>query len=88
MRGRNCGKSAASAAPAPGQLSYVSDVVEDADRYYYVAEFGENHRITKLDPDGKFVKCWGSEGSEPGQLSRARASPWGRKTATFTWPTP
>jgi DNA-binding beta-propeller fold protein YncE len=63
----------------PAQLSYVSDVVQDADRYYYVAEFGENHRITKLDPDGKFVKCWGSEGSEPGQLSRARALALGPK---------
>ena len=63
----------------PGQLSYVSDVVQDADRYYYVAEFGENHRITKLDPDGNFVKCWGSEGSEPGQFSRARALALGPK---------
>ena len=72
----------------PGQLGYVSDVVQDADGYYYVAEFGENHRITKLDPDGKFVKCWGSEGSEPGQFSRARALALGPKTATSTWPTP
>ncbi len=63
----------------PGQLGYVSDVVQDADGYYYVAEFGENHRITKLDPDGKFVKCWGSEGSGPGQLSRARALALGPK---------
>ena len=63
----------------PGQLGYVSDVVQDADGYYYVAEFGENHRITKLDPDGKFVKCWGSEGSEPGQFSRARALALGPK---------
>jgi DNA-binding beta-propeller fold protein YncE len=63
----------------PGQLGYVSDVVQDADGYYYVAEFGENHRITKLDPDGNFVKCWGSEGTEPGQLSRARALALGPK---------
>ena len=63
----------------PGQLGYVSDVVQDADGYYYVAEFGENHRITKLDPDGKFVKCWGSEGTEPGQLSRACALALGPK---------
>jgi sugar lactone lactonase YvrE len=62
-----------------GQLGYVSDVVQDADRYYYVAEFGENHRITKLDPYGKFVKCWGSEGSAPGQFSRARALALGPK---------
>jgi len=49
----------------PGQLGYVSDVVEDAEGYYYVAEFGENHRITKLESDGKFVKCSWSEGSAP-----------------------
>src|SRR5438132_9692704 len=31
----------------PGQLSYISDVVQDADGYYYVAEFGQNGRISK-----------------------------------------
>jgi DNA-binding beta-propeller fold protein YncE len=56
-----------------GQLAYVSDVVQDADGYYYVAEFGENQRITKLDSEGKFVCCWGSAGTEPGQFQRARA---------------
>ncbi len=61
------------AGTAPGQLGYVSDAVQDADGFYYVAEFGENQRITKLDADGKFVKCWGSAGSEPGQFARARA---------------
>jgi sugar lactone lactonase YvrE len=58
---------------APGQLGYVSDVVQDADGYYYLSEFGANQRITKLDSDGKFVRCWGSEGTEPGQFQRARA---------------
>jgi DNA-binding beta-propeller fold protein YncE len=57
----------------PGQLGYVSDVVQDADGYYYIAEFGENHRISKFDADGKFVTCWGEEGIEPGQFSRIRA---------------
>jgi DNA-binding beta-propeller fold protein YncE len=57
----------------PGQLGYVSDVVQDGDGCYYVAEFGENQRITKLDADGKFIKCWGSAGTEPGQFGRARA---------------
>ena len=72
----------------PGQLGYVSDVVQDADGCYYVAEFGENHRITKLDPAGKFIKCWGSEGTEPGQLSRAAPSPSAPRMAISTWPTP
>jgi DNA-binding beta-propeller fold protein YncE len=57
----------------PGQLGYVSDAIQDPDGFYYIAEFGENSRITKLDPDGKFVKCWSSPGDQPGELSRARA---------------
>jgi DNA-binding beta-propeller fold protein YncE len=61
------------AGTAPGQFGYISDAVQDADGYYYVAEFGENQRISKLDGDGRFVKCWGSPGIEPGQFGRARA---------------
>ena len=57
----------------PGQLSYVSDAVQDADGFYYVAEFGDNQRISKFDSAGKFVMCWGSPGSEPGQFARIRA---------------
>jgi sugar lactone lactonase YvrE len=55
------------------QLGYVSDVVQDDDGYYYVAEFGEVQRISKLSPDGAFVTSWGAEGSEPGQFARVRA---------------
>jgi DNA-binding beta-propeller fold protein YncE len=57
----------------PGQLGYVSDAVQDKDGFYYVAEFGENQRITKLDAEGRFVRCWGSPGTEPGQFARIRA---------------
>jgi sugar lactone lactonase YvrE len=63
----------APAGKAEGQLSYVSDVVQDASGFYYIAEFGETSRITKMDENGKFVRCWGSPGLEPGQLGRARA---------------
>jgi len=59
--------------PAPGQFGYVSDVVQDADGFYYVSEFGPNERITKLDLDGKVVKCWGEKGTEPGQFNHLRA---------------
>src|SRR5262245_8180044 len=58
---------------APGQLSYVSDVVQDEARFYYVAEFGANQRNSKFDPDFRFVTCWGGPGTEPGQFQRARA---------------
>ncbi|MBY0523324.1 MAG: hypothetical protein K2R98_07990 [Gemmataceae bacterium] len=61
------------AGSAPGQLSYISDAVQDADGFYYIAEFGENGRISKFDVDGKFVKCWGSPGTEPGQFARPRS---------------
>jgi DNA-binding beta-propeller fold protein YncE len=61
------------AGTAPGQLSYVSDAVQDRDGFYYVAEFGDTQRITKLDSEGRFVKCWGAPGTEPGQFSRIRA---------------
>jgi sugar lactone lactonase YvrE len=61
------------AGTAPGQLGYVSDAVQDDDGYFYLAEFGENQRISKFDADGHFVTCWGSAGSEPGQFARARA---------------
>lgn len=57
----------------PGQFGYVSDVVQDEDGYWYVAEFGQNQRISKLTPKGKFVTCWGGEGKEPGKLARPRA---------------
>ncbi len=57
----------------PGQLGYVSDVVQDREGNYYLSEFGQNDRITKLDPQGKLIRCWGSMGTEPGQFQRARA---------------
>lgn len=61
------------AGTAPGQLSYVSDALRDAQGNFYVAEFGDNQRISKFDADGRFLKCWGEPGSEPGQFARVRA---------------
>ena len=57
----------------PGQFGYVSDCVQDDEGFYYLSEFGQNDRITKLDPEGKFVGTWGSSGTEPGQFQRVRA---------------
>ncbi len=57
----------------PGKLSYVSAVVQDADGFFYLAEFGDNQRISKFTEAGQFVKCWGSPGSDPGQFARVRA---------------
>lgn len=61
------------AGPNPGEFGYVSDVVQDADGFYYVSEFGPNDRITKLDSGGNVVACWGSKGIEPGQFNQIRA---------------
>jgi DNA-binding beta-propeller fold protein YncE len=57
----------------PGQFGYVSDAVQDAEGYFYLSEFGANERITKLDLDGKLVKCWGEKGTGPGEFNHARA---------------
>src|ERR1043166_7093044 len=43
---------------APGQFGYISDAVQHDDGFYYVAEFGENQRISKLNAQGKFLNCW------------------------------
>lgn len=61
------------AGTAPGQFSYISAAIQDEDGFYYVAEFGENQRISKLDAKGQFLHCWGSPGNEPGQFARIRA---------------
>lgn len=57
----------------PGQLSYVSDVLQDQDGYFYLSEFGDNQRISKFDVEGNFIKCWGGPGNDPGQFARIRA---------------
>src|SRR5947209_14514505 len=47
--GRELRKIGGEAGTGPGQLGYISDAVQDEDGNFYVAEFAENHRITKLD---------------------------------------
>lgn len=57
----------------PGQFGYISDAVQDAEGFYYLSEFGETSRISKLQSDGTFVTCWGTVGTAPGEFSRIRA---------------
>ncbi len=71
--GKELRKIGGEAGTGPGQFSYISDAVQDSDGFYYVAEFGDLPRISKLDAEGRFVCCWGSGGQEPGQFSRIRA---------------
>ena len=58
-------------------LGYISHAIEDEDGNYYIAEFGEIQRITKLNHDGKLIKQWGSAGSDPGQFARVRSLAFG-----------
>jgi len=59
--------------PGAGQASDVfqrpTDVAWDAAGNIYVADGYGNSRIAKFDKNGKFVKSWGSRGTEQGQLN-------------------
>lgn len=57
----------------PGQFGYLSDCVQDPDGNYFVSEFGQNDRITKLDSQGRFLFCFGKNGTAPGEFQRVRA---------------
>jgi DNA-binding beta-propeller fold protein YncE len=46
-----------------------TDVAWDAAGNIYVSDGNGNARIAKFDKNGKFIKSWGSRGSEPGQLN-------------------
>jgi len=63
------------ALPGTGQQSDVfqrpTDVAWDAAGNIYVADGYGNSRIAKFDKNGKFVKSWGSRGSENGQFNIA-----------------
>jgi DNA-binding beta-propeller fold protein YncE len=56
----------------PGPFAYASDVVQDVEGNFYLSEFGENDRIRKLSPEGRYLKHWGNHGSRPGELTQPR----------------
>lgn len=57
----------------PGQLDLVTDVVQDAEGNYYIAQMGEFDRIQKFSPDGEYLMQWGGHGDEPGHFSRPQS---------------
>ena len=58
------------AGQGPGEFGLVTDVVQDSQGFYYVAEYGDNDRIQKFTADGRYVLGWGGHGSGPGQFRR------------------
>ena len=54
----------------PGEFGLVTDVVQDSQGNYYVAEYGEYDRIQKFTSDGRFLFQWGGHGNEVGQFVR------------------
>lgn len=54
----------------PGQFYFVTDVVQDSRGHYYVGQYGQIDRIQEFDPQGQFVRTFGSQGELPGQFSR------------------
>ncbi|MGE0607525.1 MAG: NHL repeat-containing protein [Pirellulales bacterium] len=57
----------------PGTFGFVTDVAEDNDGNYYIAEYGEHDRIQKFSHDGNFIKQWGGHGVEPGEFIRPQS---------------
>ena len=64
------------ALPGAGAQSDVfqrpTDVAWDSAGNIYVADGYGNARVAKFDKNGKFVKSWGSRGTEPGQFNTVR----------------
>jgi DNA-binding beta-propeller fold protein YncE len=55
----------------PGQFNAPAALAVGPDGSLYVADT-MNHRIQKLDPQGRFLTAWGSKGSGRGQLQEPR----------------
>ena len=61
-------------AGAPGDLfNGPADVAWDAQGDIFIADGFGNARIAKFDKNGKYIKSWGSRGSEPGQFNNPRS---------------
>lgn len=57
----------------PGEFGFLTDVAEDLEGNFYVAEYGDFDRIQKFDSRGQYLMEWGGHGSEPGQFLRPQA---------------
>lgn len=72
------GGAAANRRPGEGipgsSFNRPTDVTWDAAGNIYVADgIGTNNRVAKFDKDGRFIRHWGSTGTEPGQFQGVKA---------------
>jgi len=55
--------------PGWGTFNRPADVAWDTNDNVYIADGYGNSRVVKVDKNGKWVKTWGSRGTEPGQFN-------------------
>lgn len=55
--------------PGWGTFNRPADVAWDLNGNIFIADGYGNSRVVKVDKDGRWVKTWGSRGSEPGQFN-------------------
>jgi 6-bladed beta-propeller protein len=74
-RGGGGGRGGPPGSGVPGStFSEPSDVAWDAMGNIYIADgVGTTNRIAKYDKDGRFIRHWGSTGTEPGQFNGVKA---------------
>lgn len=57
----------------PGQFHFVTDVVQTKDNHLLAGQYGQADRIQEFDPDGKFVRRFGTQGRAHGEFSRPQS---------------
>jgi hypothetical protein len=55
--------------PVEGQFREVTDIAWDSTGAAYISDGYINSRVAKVGKDGRWLKSWGSPGSEPGQFN-------------------